>query len=432
MLGAFALAIAVGTVLLALPISHRNGDSVTLLDNFFTATSAVSVTGLGVVDIEATWSAFGLGVIGVLIQIGGLGVMTLAGFIGLVLSRRLRLDSRSRIAVESGLDDGGNLAGLVVDLVRFVLVAEGAATLAFTWRFWRLGFGVPEAIGHGLFHAVSAFNNAGFSTFGDSLAGRADDPFILVVAAIAFIVGGIGFPVVFELRQRPNRPATWSLHTRVTLLATAVLLIVGSVLIALVEWSNPATLGQMSTGRRLLAAFFQSATARTAGFNSIDIGAMRPASLLVITLLMIVGAGSASTGGGLKVTTLAVILRSTITEFRQDKALVLGGRQITAEVQREALALAAAATVTVAIGAFALSALSPELSMESIMFESASAFGTVGLSTGITPELGAAGRLVLCVLMFIGRVGPITFGTAVLLRPRARLVGQPDGTVLIG
>jgi potassium uptake TrkH family protein len=431
-LAAFALAIVVGTGVLALPVSHRHGDQVSLLDTFFTATSAVTVTGLGVVDTEQTWSGFGLFVIAVLIQIGGLGVMTLAGFIGLVLSRRMRFASRTRIAVETGLDDGGNLAGLVVDLVRFVVLAEAVAAVALTWRFWQLGHGGASAAGHGLFHAVSAFNNAGFSTFSDSLAGAGDDPVILLVTAAAFIVGGLGFPVVFELGTRNHPRAAWSLHTRVTLATTAVLLVGGWVLIAAVEWTNPATLGDLSTGDRLVAAFFQSATARTAGFNSIDVGALRPASLLLTTLLMVIGAGSASTGGGLKVTTLAVIAQSTVAEFRRDKALVLGGRRITPEIHREALALVAAAVLTVTAGAYALSAISPGLSMESVMFESASAFGTVGLSTGITADFGWLGRLILCALMFIGRVGPVTFGTAVLLRPRPRRVGQPDGSLLIG
>lgn len=430
-LAAFAVAIVVGTGLLALPVSHRHGDSVPFLDTLFTATSAVTVTGLGVVDMQQTWSGFGLVVIAVLIQIGGLGVMTLAGFIGLVLSRRLRSGSLSRISVETGLDEGGNLSGLVVDLVGFVVLAEAITAIALTWRFWQLGFSGPEAAGHGLFHAISAFNNAGFSTFSDSLAGRANDPVILLVTAAAFVVGGLGFPVVFELGSRTPR-SSWSLHTRITVATTIVLLVGGFVLTALIEWDNPDTLGQYPAGKRLLDAFFHSATTRTAGFNSIDNGAMRPASLLLTTLLMVVGGGSASTAGGIKVTTLAVIAQSTVAEFRKDKALVLGGRRITGEIHREALALVTAATITIAAAAFVLSAISPGLSMESVMFESASAFGTVGLSMGITGDIEPLGRLVLVVLMFIGRVGPVTFGTAVLLRPRARRAGEPDGTLLIG
>lgn len=431
-LGAFGSLIAIGSLLLWLPVSHA-ADAVSLSDAVFTATSAVTVTGLVVVDTGTVWSGFGELVILALIQIGGLGIMTLAGFVGITINRRLRVGSAARAAAEIGLGDLGVLRSLIRDLVRFVFAAEAIVAVLLTLRFaTEDDVGFLRAVHLGIFHSVSAFNNAGFSIIEGGLVRYAGDWYISLVIAGAFILGGIGFPVAFELARHPRRPAAWSLHTRITLSTTALLLALGTLMIAAVEWNNDDTLGALGWAERLLASFFQSATARTAGFNTVDIGAMQPATWLVLILLMVIGASSASTGGGIKTSTLAVVVRSTLAEFRRDSAVTIHGRNIPVGLQREALALVIAALGTVGTATFILTVLEPDMELGRLLFEASSAFGTVGLTTGITDALGALSRLVIVALMFIGRVGPITFGTAVLLRPEARAFRYPDGNLIVG
>jgi len=431
-LGAFGGLILLGAFLLWLPISHE-ADAVNFSDAVFTATSAVTVTGLVVVDTGTAWSPFGELVILALIQIGGLGIMTLAGFIGISINRRLRIGSAARAAAEIGFDDLGVLRTLIRDLVRFVLVAEAVVAAILTIRFASEdGVGFLRALHLGVFHSVSAFNNAGFSIFDGGLVRYADDWFVSLVIAATFILGGIGFPVVFELAKQTRRPKRWSLQTKITLSTTAILLVAGTVLIGLVEWNNDATLGEHRPIDRVLIAFFQSATARTAGFNTVDIGAMEAASWLVLVPLMIIGASSASTGGGIKTSTIAVVVRSTLAEFRRDSAVTIHGRNIPVGLQREALALVTAALGTVGAATFLLAVFEPDLAIGELLFEAASAFGTAGLSTGVTDLLGRSSRLVIVALMFIGRVGPITFGTAVLLRPETRAYHHPDGDLIVG
>jgi len=431
-LAAFGALILVGALLLWLPISH-DADAVGFSDAIFTATSAVTVTGLVVVDTGTVWSPFGEIVILVLIQIGGLGIMTLAGFVGISINRRLRTGSAARAAAEIGFDDLGVLRSLIRDLVRFVLGAELVIAVLLTIRFaLEDGTSFTRALHLGVFHSVSAFNNAGFSIFEGGLVRYVDDWFVSLVIAGAFILGGIGFPVVFELARSWRRPRSWSLQTKITLSTSVLLLAGGTALIALVEWDNEATLGPLGVADRLLAAFFQSATARTAGFNTLDIGAMEAASWLVLVPLMVIGASSASTGGGIKTSTIAVVVRSTLAEFRRDALVTIHGRNIPVALQREALALLIAALGTVGTATFLLSVFEPDIDLGELLFEAASAFGTAGLSTGITEELGGLSRLVVEALMFIGRVGPITFGTAVLVRRESRAYQYPDGNLIVG
>ncbi len=431
-LAAFGSLIALGSLLLWLPISHAS-DAVSLSDAVFTATSAVTVTGLVVVDSGTVWSGFGELVILALIQIGGLGIMTLAGFVGIAINRRLRVGSAARAAAEIGLSDLGVLRTLIRDLVRFVFLAEGVVAILLTARFATEDrIGLLQAVHLGVFHAVSAFNNAGFSIIEGGLVRYAGDWYISLVVAAAFILGGIGFPVVFELAKVGRRPAAWSLHTRVTLTTTGLLLLAGTLMIAAVEWNNEATIGSLGWADRVLASFFQSATARTAGFNTVDIGALKPASWLVLILLMVIGASSASTGGGIKTSTVAVVVRSTLAEFRRDTSVTIHGRNIPVGLQREALALVVAALGTVGTATFLLAVFEPDIELGRLLFEAASAFGTAGLTTGVTDALSGLSRLVVIALMFIGRVGPITFGTAVLLRPQARAFNYPDGTLIVG
>ena len=428
---AFGGTILVGTALLALPISHEQ-PSVGLDDAFFTATSAVTVTGLGVVDTGPAWSTFGELVLLVLIQVGGLGIMTLAGVLGIALNQRLRLRSSVLVGAEIGVADAGALRGFLGDLVVFVAATETLVAVLLTARFLAAGDGIATAAHRGVFHAVSAFNNAGFSTLDRGLESHAGDWFLVTVIALAFVIGGLGFPVVFELRDRWRTPSRWSLHTKVTVSTTAFLLVAGSIVIGAIEWSNPATLGALETDERILAAGFQSATARTAGFNTIPIGAMREGSWMVLILLMVIGAGSASTGGGIKVTTFAIAVRSTLGELRGDSVTTMFDRTVPRLLERRALSLIVAAVGSIGLATFLLVVTQPGMPLGDLVFEAASAFGTVGLTTGVTTELDTFGRLVVIGLMFIGRVGPITFGTAVLLRSERTRYGYVEEELLIG
>lgn len=430
----FGLLILLGAALLTLPVSHSEpGTTATWGDAFFTAASAVTVTGLAVVDSGPTWSPFGEMVILVLIQIGGLGIMTLAGFFGIVFTRRLGIRRRILVGTEIGLTELGTLRNLIRDLVIFVVISEVIIAFLLTVRFaFEGGRGISGSIYLGVFHSVSAFNNAGFSTLEGGLERYTGDWFMSVVVAGAFIVGGIGFPVVFELRRAWRRPHEWTLHTKVTLATTAFLLVGGTLMLAAVEWNNAGTIGGSPTGEKILASFFQSATSRTAGFNTVPIGELRTPSLMVFLLLMVIGASSASTGGGIKTTTFALAVRATIAELRGDPGATAFSRRIPKELERQALSLVIAALGAIGTATFLLTWFEPERPAVELLFEAASAFGTVGVSTGLTPDLSTPSRVVIMLLMFVGRVGPITFGTAVLLRPQQQRYGYATEGLIIG
>lgn len=431
---AFGALVAGGGFLLSLPISHREGvEGIGAGDSLFTAASAVTVTGLTVVDTTAEWSRFGEAVLLVLIQIGGLGIMTLAGFIGLVLSRRIGVRARLLAGAEIGVTHLGILRRLVRNIVLFVVAAEAIVAVLLTARFATVDDTTfAHALHLGVFHAVSAFNNAGFTNASGGLVGYVDDWYLNLVLAGAFIVGGLGFPVVFELRRRWRRPHTWTLHTKVTLAVSAALLAAGTVLVTAIEWTNPDTMGAEPASTKVLAGFFQSATARTAGFNTVDTGSLRGASWLVVILLMVIGASSASTGGGIKTSTFAVVLKATIAEFRQDRHVSLFNRRLPATLPAQALALVVATLGTIGTATFGLALFHDDVPMIELLFEAASAFGTVGLSTGATGELHPVGKVIVVTLMFIGRVGPITFGTAVLLRRQARRYTPATEGLVVG
>ncbi len=302
--GGFGLAVIVGTLLLMLPVAQTGIDWTDPVTALFTATSAVCVTGLVVVDTGTYWSTFGEVVILGLIQVGGLGTMTLASLLGLAISRRLGLRARVTAAAETKAVGLGDVRSVLVGVARTSLVVEAAVAVVLALRFWAAYDVSPGRAAYlGVFHSVSAFNNAGFALWPDSLVRFATDPWICLPIAASVIVGGIGFPVILELRKRLRTPRAWSMHTKMTLWATGVLLVLGTVLITANEWRNPATLGQLDAPGRLLAGFFQAVMPRTAGFNSVDTGAMYEGSLLVTVVLMFIGGGSAGTAGGIKVTT---------------------------------------------------------------------------------------------------------------------------------
>lgn len=428
----FLGAILLATALLSLPIAHAPGVEVTLLQAAFTAVSAVCVTGHIVVDTATVWSPFGHAVIVAFIQLGGLGIMLVASLIGLALLRRVTLRGRMLAGAENRGVTTGDAARLARGILLVSLVIEAIVAVILTLQFW-LGYGValPTAIGRGVFLAISSFNNAGFAPFTDNMVGFASDPVVLLPMALATILGGLGFPVLLQLRHELRRPLHWSMNTNLVLAMTALLLLLGTVVIAAFEWSNSATIGEMSVADRVLTAFFHSVQTRTAGFNSIDIGQLTSETWLVMDVLMFIGGGPAGTAGGIKVTTFAVLLFIIITELRGEGAVNIVGKRLSRAVHREAITITLLSMAAVMSATIALMVMT-HLDLDVLLFEVVSAFGTVGLSTGITASLPPAGQLILMLLMFLGRLGPLTLGTALVLRQRRVLYELPKERPVIG
>ncbi|WP_241984228.1 TrkH family potassium uptake protein [Cryobacterium sp. Hb1] len=442
----FALTIFVGTALLMLPNARVGPGGASFLEALFTATSAVCVTGLTVVDTAVYWTPFGQVVILLLIQIGGFGIMSFASVVGLAIARKLSLRSRITAAAETKSVGLADVKGLVFGVVRISLAIEVTVAMMLALRFM-LGYGEPigRAIWLGVFHSVSSFNNAGFALFSDNLMGYATDAWICLPIAAAVILGGLGFPVIVQLRRQLRRQGrdsrhwlqhawsirTWTMNTRIVVSGTLALLILGTAYITAVEWSNPNTLGPLDWSGKLLAGFFQSVQTRTAGFNSIDIGQLDSATLLGMDVLMLIGGGPAGTAGGIKITTFAVLFFIIWTEVRGQVAVNVFGKRLSRAVHREAITISLLA-VGVIIAATAALMLLTDISLDALLFEAISAFATVGLSTGITAGLPWGGQVILILLMFIGRLGPITFASAIALRERRTTYELPKERPIIG
>ena len=428
----FAAAVLVGSVLLSLPVATQGGAGAGVVTALFTATSAVCVTGLVIVDTGTYWSGFGQAVILGLIQVGGFGIMTLASLLGLLVARRLRVRLQLGAQAETKSLGVGDVRQVVFGVLRISILFEAAVAVILTWRFAE-GYGQPlgRAAYLGLFHAVSAFNNAGFGLYSDSMMRFVDDPLVCGPIAVAVIFGGLGFPVLFELRRHLRTPRRWSLHTKITVGATVALLGVGWVLISVMEWTNPATLGRLNVGGKLLAGFFHAVMPRTAGFNSLDVAQMHDVTLLVNDVLMFIGGGSAGTAGGIKVTTFALLGFVILAEIRGEPSVHALGRRLPSGIQRQALTIVLLSATAIASSTLLLLALTP-FTLDQVLFEVTSAFATVGLSTGITAQVGTAGHVILIMLMFIGRLGPITAATALALRERTRRYELPEERPIVG
>ncbi|GAA2664671.1 TrkH family potassium uptake protein [Streptomyces vastus] len=434
---AFAVVVLGGAVLLTLPVASEDGSATTFVTALFTSTSAVCVTGLAVVDTGTYWSGFGEGVILALIQVGGFGIMTMASLLALLVSGRLRLRLQLTAQAETKSLGIGDVRRVLIGVAGTTVIVELAVSAVLTLRFrYGYGNGIGESAYLGYFHAVSAFNNAGFGLHADSLTRYARDAWVTLPIAAAVILGGIGFPVMLEVLRHRNRRRTtgrrnWTLHTRLTLTMTAVLLLSGTVLTCLLEWTSAATLGPQGVAHKILSGFFHSATSRTAGFNSLDIGALHSSTLLMTCVLMFIGGGSAGTAGGIKVTTFAVLFAAITAEVRGESHSVVLGRRLAPQVLRQALTVALLGVGLVIASTLALLALTEER-LEAVLFEVVSAFATVGLSTGITADLPTTGQLLLIGLMFVGRLGPITLVSALALRERTRRYELPEERPVIG
>lgn len=429
---AFLVAISIGTLGLMLPVSRADGASADFLVALFTATSAVCVTGLVLVDTGTYWSGFGQALIMLLFQLGGLGMMASATLLGLAVSGRLSLRSRLLAQTETHARQIGDVKGIAIMILVVTVIVEAFIALWLAVRFASAyDMGWAEAAWQGVFHAVSAFNNAGFSTWSDGLIRFATDGWLLVPLMIAIVVGGLGFPVLHELYVTRGTRRRRSMHTVLTLWGSGVLVVLGALAILLAEWNNGATLAPMSFPAQVMNALFASVSARTAGFNAIDTGSLNIESLAVHYVLMFIGGGSAGTAGGVKVTTAMILLLIVWNEIRGHRDVEFRGRRVAPEVQRQALTILVLSAATICIAVLLLLPMT-SFPIEKVVFEVISAFSTVGLSTGITAQLPAAGQLILVALMFIGRVGVVTFAAAMAMNHGRRPYRYPEEKPIVG
>ena len=432
----FLALILLGAVLLALPAASKNARSIGFFNSLFTSTSAVCVTGLVVVDTGTTFSLFGQIVLLGLIQVGGLGFMVFATMLMVVLGRRISIRGRMLIRESmntSSLSDLGRLTVLYL-LLSSVIELIGAILLCI--RFVPL-YGWKHGMWMALFHSVSAFCNAGFDLFGDytSLAAFSGDPLVLLTVAILIILGGLGFSVILETLRNRQGFRNLSLHTRIVLMTTLLLLIAGTAFYWLAEQTNTETLARRGEGEKVLNAFFQSVTMRTAGFSSFNLAGFRDGSKLFSSLLMIVGASPASTGGGIKTATVAVLALLMLSVVRGESEVNIARRRLSEDVTRRALAVMVLFVTALLTGTLMISLIeNGRFPLADIFFEASSAMGTVGVSALGTPNLSSASKAVLLPMMFLGRVGPLTLAAAVAKRQGGIKAASrfPEEKIMIG
>ena len=434
----FALVILIGGILLNLPIATQSGEQIGLLDALFTATSAVCVTGLVVVDTATYWSTFGQVIIILLIQIGGLGFMTVTTLFALITKKKINL--KERLLIQESLNQV-DLSGLV-KLTRYVLITtliiEGVGAVLLSTVFIPQ-FGIVEGAWYSIFHAISAFCNAGFDLMGpisgpfSSLTFYVNNFTVTMTISGLIILGGLGFPVILDVIKH-KKISRLNLHSKVVLLTTVILIGIGMVFILLVESRNPETLGKLSIKGKVLASFFQSVTTRTAGFNTIDLTIMHQSSIFIMIILMFIGASPASTGGGIKTTTLATLILTVKAFILQKSDIEVYNRRLDTTTTRKALGIFFIGIVVVVGGTLIISLTDSHFTLVEAGFEVVSAFATVGLSIGGTPSLGSVGKLFIMLFMFMGRVGSLTIFLALASRGLKKNppIRYPEGKIIVG
>ncbi|USK36389.1 TrkH family potassium uptake protein [Bacillus sp. F19] len=422
----FAVGIATGSALLMLPVSTN--EPIRWLDALFIATSAMTVTGLTTVDPGSTFTYTGQFIIAMLIQLGGLGIMSFGVLIYIVLGRKIGI--KERLVMQTALNQTsiGGVINLVKYLFYFSLSIEFIAMIFLSFR-WIPEYGWSKGLFYSFFHAISAFNNAGFALWPDNLMRYVGDPLINLVLSSLFIIGGIGFTVLVDVwRKRSFKK--FSLHTKLMLVGTLGINVTAMFIIFVIEYSNPATLGDLSSGSKLLASYFQAVSPRTAGFNTLDMASLEDTTLFLMVILMFIGAGSASTGGGIKLTTAVIILLATITFLRGREEISVAKRSINTRYIVKALAITVVSLLFVLVAVFILT-LSENLTFMEILFEVVSAFGTVGLSMSVTPKLSDLGKEVIIFIMFLGKVGPLTLLFSIA-KPQKQKIKYPNEDILTG
>jgi trk system potassium uptake protein TrkH len=431
----FVALIAAGTLLLTLPWASQ-GDRLAVIDALFTATSAVCVTGLIVVDTPNALSFFGQAVVLLLIQVGGLGYMAITTVVGVALGRQLSMQERLTLSEAFNVQSMDGLVRFVLTVLKLTLAFEALGALILTVH-WTSEFGLARAAYYGVFHAVSAFNNAGFALFPDSLMRFRGDWVVNIVVTSLVITGGLGFVVLTEIGRR-RQTRRFSTHTRLVFVLTAGLVAGTMALVALIEWHNPRTLGSLATGEALLAAWFQAVTPRTAGFNSVDISALAPATLFLMMVLMFIGAAPGGTAGGVKITTFSITAASLWAMVRGDEEVTLLRRRLSPSTVARAFSICLLGFLAVNLVA-GLLLITERRDLLPTLFEATSAFGTVGLSmseagdvVSLSSHFSVAGKILISVLMLVGRVGPLTLAVAVAQRRSKAAIRYPEGKILIG
>ncbi|MCK4259232.1 MAG: Trk family potassium uptake protein [Halanaerobiales bacterium] len=425
----YLIVIVIGTILLSLPIATASGDETSLMDALFTATSATAVTGLIVVNTASHWTVFGKVIIMLLIQIGGFGFMTTSTLVMLLLGKRITLKERLVIQEEM---NASNLKGLI-DLVRYVVILtlfiEVLGAILLFFKFISMMSPV-QAVFFGFFHSISAFNNAGFDLFGNSLVNFTTDWYVILVITGLFIIGGIGFAVIAEI-YNCRQFRKFSLHTKVVLTISILLIVIGTIVILGLEYNNPDTLGPLSLSGKVAAAYFQGVTPRTAGFNSIPFSKMTRASIFFITILMFIGSSPGSTGGGVKTTTFGTLLFVLWAFTRNRDDVVIFQRRLSHMTIFKALVVVMIGILLI-IAVVIVLTVTEEMEFLDLFFETVSAFGTVGLSTGITGNLSLIGRFLIILTMFVGRVGPMTLALAIGEQREKVSIRYPEEKMMIG
>lgn len=439
-LGYFTV-IILGTLLLCLPISYKNGEQTSFLGALFTATSATCVTGLIPYDTNTHWTIFGQVILILLIQLGGLGFMTFVTLILNLARKNMGVSRKKLLMLSAGEDNRNDISRLFKRLLLGTLLFEGLGAALLSIRF--IGqFGVGKGIYYAVWHSISAFCNAGFDlmggVFGDgkfvSLTAYAKDPLVTLTIAGLIIIGGLGFCVWDDVLESKGNPKKFHLHTRIVFLSSAVLLVGATALFLFFDRANP-DLENYTFGEKLLVAFFNATTPRTAGFNTVDLSKISDSSYLLMLSLMFIGGSSASTAGGVKITTIFIIIMGIISVFRGKKDIEVGKRRVPDEALRQALAVFVSCLLIVVVSAVCLCAFERDNSLatlQAVLFETFSAMGTVGLSLGLTPTLCAASQIILILLMYAGRVGILTIGLAFAEKRDAAEIRKPVENVLIG
>ncbi|EIM08035.1 hypothetical protein A1A1_03047 [Planococcus antarcticus DSM 14505] len=424
--GSFLFLIMVGTILLKLPFATTRPISWT--DALFTATSATTVTGLSVFDPGTVLTGFGELVLLVLIQCGGIGLMTFAVAILILFRKKVGLQNRIYLQESLTQNTVGGIVRLVKLILTFALTVEAVSAVLLT-IYWTPEFGFKDALNFSIFHVISAFNNAGFSLFPDNMISFAGDPLVTVLISSLFIIGGIGFTVVMDVSQKKSFHR-WALHTKLMVGGTLILNIVAMIVIFALEYGNPGTLGTMSLYDKLLTSYFSAVTPRTAGFNMLDYGELEDPTLLFTMLLMFIGGGSASTASGIKLTTFIVVILATVSFLRSRREPEIFGRSIRLETVIRSLAITTISVLLVVFLLFLLT-VTEKTPFLPLAFEVVSAFGTVGLSMGITADLSDLGEVLLSLVMFTGRIGPLTL-FFILMKPRKENYRYPYDPVFTG
>jgi len=425
----FLLVIIIGTFLLNLPIASHGPQKIELIDALFTSTSATCVTGLIVLDTGKDFTLFGQWIILILLQIGGLGIMTFSTMFAFLLGRRITL--RERIILQESLNQFsiGGLVRFAKYIIFFTFVFEFLGSM-FLYYFWRHLSDAHHPLFLAVFHAVSAFCNAGFSLFSDSLAGFHANFSVMMIFIFLIIAGGIGFLVLLELLEYPIRKKL-SLHSKIVILVSFMLVVLGTGSIFFLENSNADTIGSLPLSGKIMSAFFQSVTARTAGFNTLPTGHLYNASLLLIAIFMFIGASPTSTGGGIKTTTFSVIFLNVFASLRGNRHLNLYKRRISMDIVNKAWTIVFLSILWISITLILLSYIEQFRFIE-LLFELISAFGTVGLSTGITSSLSLWGKIIIILTMFFGRLGPLALALSLITKRKVGLIEYPEEKLMVG